>query len=173
MSITIFYRTQQFQKDFDACADTVLKQEIEIRLEKLEKQPDTFAIHNLLHRYAPHVFVMKIFGQHNARIVIQEQKFKGAILYFIRLLFDKSQYAEWRDWIKPNIYSGLWVKKAPLSKYELEMAFGQYQKKETANKIIFRQKRVRDTKSVPAYMNQDWFFRELQYANSKLSKISF
>lgn len=163
MAMTIFYRTQQFQKDFVACHDNVLKQEIEVRLEKLEKQPNIGSIQNLLDRYAPHIFVMKIFGQHNARVIIQEQKFKGAILYFIRCFFEKSRYDEWRNLIEPKIRSGLWQKSTPLSTHDLETAFGQYQTKKMFHQSRFEHQRVRETQEVPAYMRQNWFFRQLQY----------
>lgn len=107
--------------------------------------------------------MLKIFGEHNARIVIQRQEFKGVMLYFLRLFFDKSHYTKWRNAVEPIVRSGIWEKINPLSINDLNAAFELYQQNLSVYQLLFKQERRRETAVVPAYLQQEWFFKQLQY----------
>jgi hypothetical protein len=165
MALTLFYPTPSFLKAFEACQDTVLKRDVEGRLKKLEDKFKWTGIKKGLHYYTPDVLVLKIFGEHNSRVVIQRQEFKGVMLYFLRLFFDKSHYAKWRNEVEPIVRSGIWEKMNPLSINDLNAAFESYQQNLSVYQLLFKQQRVCSTSIIPAYMQQDWFFRQLQYKN--------
>jgi hypothetical protein len=163
MALTIFYPTQPFLKAFETCQDAVLKRDVEGRLKKLEDKFKWTGVKKGLYYYTPDVLVLKIFGEHNARIVIQRQEFKGVMLYFLRLFFDKSHYTKWRNEVEPIIRSGIWEKMHPLSIHDLNAAFELYQQNLSVYQLLFKRERIRETAVVPAYLQQEWFFRQLQY----------